>query len=93
MEDYKEEIKILLSRYFKPTTTVKGIQYCSTAYVLKMLQGVIPSTPIDEHDVFEVLKELEFEQELHHFYKIDEESGVKTSEISSSSFLWKMYLI
>ncbi len=93
MEDYKEVIKELLLLYFKPTGNADRVQFCSTIYVLKMLRGVIPTTPIDEHDVFEVLEELKFNKELHHFYEIDKKTGKETDKISHSSFMWRMYFV
>ncbi len=72
MEDYKEIIKEMLLRDFstRPIDTKKALKealFMTTIEVLQMVQGIIPSKPIDEHDVFEVLKETGFS------YGIDEE--------------------
>ncbi|AYW36532.1 hypothetical protein [Capnocytophaga canimorsus] len=75
MEDYKEIIKEMLLRDFstRPIDTkkaLKEVQLMTTIEVLQMVQGIIPSKPIDEHDIFEVLKETGFN------YGINEENGI-----------------
>ena len=65
MNDYKEILKTLLLRYYSPQfagTVAKA--YHTTSQVLAMVQGVIPTEPIDQHDVYEVLQELGFTIEL-----------------------------
>ncbi|MFK8288453.1 hypothetical protein ACI76W_04275 [Capnocytophaga canimorsus] len=75
MEDYKEIIKEMLLRDFstRPIDTkkaLKEVQLMTTIEVLQMVQGIIPSKPIDEHDIFDVLKETGFN------YGINEENGI-----------------
>lgn len=88
MEDYKEVIKELLLRNFTPT----GINpvFFNTTVILKMVQGIIPKKPISEHDVYEVLKELGFKQQLKTFYKKDKD-GKDTTEIDYQVYLWVFY--
>lgn len=64
MEDYKELIKELLLRFYANEDTGGGVFHKSTQEILEMCRGVIPHEPISEHDVFEVLKELNFAIEL-----------------------------
>ncbi|MFJ1328170.1 hypothetical protein [Capnocytophaga canimorsus] len=75
MENYKEIIKEMLLRDFstRPIDTkkaLKEVQLMTTIEVLQMVQGIIPSKPIDEHDIFDVLKETGFN------YGINEENGI-----------------
>ncbi|MFK8302695.1 hypothetical protein ACI75Y_07260 [Capnocytophaga stomatis] len=75
MEDYKEIIKEMLLRDFstRPIDTKKAfkeVQLMTTIEVLQMVQGIIPSKPIDEHDIFDVLKETGFN------YGINEENSI-----------------
>lgn len=81
MEDYKEIIKGMLLRDFSPNIPLpvgfplqRGIKgdviKMTTAQVLQMVQGIIPSKPIDEHDIFDVLKETGFN------YGINEENSI-----------------
>lgn len=90
MENYKEIIKKLLSENFTPTTTGVQPKFLSTTAVLKMVQGVIPRTPIDEHDIFEVLTEMGFKKNLKSFYVKDEE-GRNTNEIDFQVYLWAFF--
>ncbi|GIM51873.1 hypothetical protein CAPN004_09030 [Capnocytophaga cynodegmi] len=75
MEDYKEIIKEMLLTDFspRPIDTKKALKealFMTTIEVLQMVQGIIPSKPIDEHDIFDVLKETGFN------YGINEENGI-----------------
>ncbi|CAA0156273.1 hypothetical protein [Tenacibaculum maritimum] len=90
MEDYKEIIKKLLSGNFTPTATRRQPKFLSTTAVLKMVQGVIPRTPIDEHDIFEVLTEMRFKKNLKTFYIKDKE-GKDTKEIDFQVYLWAFF--
>ncbi|CAA0172244.1 conserved hypothetical protein [Tenacibaculum maritimum] len=90
MEDYKEIIKKLLSGNFTPTTTRRQPKFLSTTAVLRMVQGVIPRTPIDEHDIFEVLTEMRFKKNLKTFYIKDKE-GKDTKEIDFQVYLWAFF--
>ena len=65
MNDYKEILKTLLLRYYSPHPIgVVEKQYKTTSQVLAMAQGIIPSEPIDQHDIYDVLQELGFTIEL-----------------------------
>ena len=65
MNDYKEILKTLLLRYYSPHPIgAVEKQYKTTLQVLYMAQGIIPSEPIDQHDVYDVLQELGFTIEL-----------------------------
>ncbi|WP_278381013.1 hypothetical protein [Chryseobacterium arthrosphaerae] len=59
MDDYKEFLKDLLLQYYDMTPEGKLIQL-QTSQVLSWAKGIIPDKPIDEHDAFEVLKNLGF---------------------------------
>lgn len=80
MEDYKEEIRGLIGRYYSPYATTESWEstYKSTLELLAMVLGVIPTTPISEHDIYEVMKEMGYTIEL-----VAQEAG--------EAFLWKMY--
>ncbi|MBS9766519.1 MAG: hypothetical protein KGV44_03125 [Flavobacteriaceae bacterium] len=58
MEDYIEIIKELLLSQFSATPygDAEPIQM-GTLRVLHMVCGVIPQTPIDEHDIFNIMTE------------------------------------
>lgn len=77
MEDYKELIKEMLLRDFSPEGSGKET-YLSTIQILEMVRGVIPSKPIDEHAIFEAMREAGFHYELF----FEEESPV---------YLWILY--
>ncbi|GIZ15312.1 hypothetical protein [Capnocytophaga catalasegens] len=79
MEDYKEIIKQMLLRYFTPIQEQGDEMQISTTDILEMVQGIIPSKPIDEHDVFEVMQQLGFKYELT---IVDNEKML---------YLWTMY--
>lgn len=80
MEDYKEEIRGLIGRYYSPCATTGGWEctYKSTLELLAMVLGVIPTTPISEHDIYEVMKEMGYTIEL-------------VAQKAGEAFLWKMY--
>lgn len=61
MDDYKEILKDLLLQYYDMTPEGDLVQM-QTSQVLSWAKGIIPSKPIDEHDTFDVLKELGFKQ-------------------------------
>lgn len=97
MEDYKEIIKEMLLRDFSPNiplnSSLKGEAYkqgnvikMTTAQVLQMVQGVIPYTPIDEHDVFDSLKECGFEYKLVGFQHITDDE-----ELISYGYRWVLW--
>ena len=65
MNDYKEILKTLLLRYYSPHPIgAVEKQYKTTSQVLAMAQGIIPTEPIDQHDIYDVLQELGFTIEL-----------------------------
>nr|DAO47578.1 MAG TPA: hypothetical protein [Caudoviricetes sp.] len=80
MEDYTEEIRELIGRYYSPiaTTDSWACTYKSTLELLTMVVGVIPTTPVSEHDIYELMKEIGFAIEL-----VEQEQG--------EAFLWKLY--
>lgn len=79
MNDYKEILKTLLLQYYSAQEEEHSEQvYKSTLQVLKMAQGVLPTEPIDQHDVYEALTELGFPIEL-------------VLEGEEEIYLWKMY--
>ena len=82
MEDYKEEIRELIGRYYSPIATTDSWEstYKSTLELLAMVVGVIPTTPITEHDIYEVMKEMGYAIEL-----VAQEEG--------EAFLWKLYRV
>lgn len=88
MEDYKEVIKELLLRNFTPTGT--NPVFFNTTAILKMVRGIIPKEPTSEHDIYEVLKELEFKKQLKTFYKKDK-NGKETEEVDFQVYLWVFY--
>lgn len=89
MDEYKDIIIEMLGREFQPTGTTEP-EYKSTAVVLRMVQGIIPAQPIDEHDIFSVMKEMGFNYHLHTIYAVDE-NGYETEKIRGQVFLWEMY--
>ena len=80
MEDYTEEIRELIVRYYSPIATTDSWEstYKSTLELLAMVVGVIPTTPVSEHDIYELMKEIGFAIEL-----VEQEQG--------EAFLWKLY--
>ena len=66
MEDYTEEIRELIGRYYSPIATTD-----SWACTYK-------TTPVSEHDIYELMKEIGFAIEL-----VEQEQG--------EAFLWKLY--
>lgn len=83
MEDYKEEIKNLVMKYY--TTSGKDHHKIlrTTSEILREVTGVIPSKPITEHEIYEVMKELEFETEQNIIFQEvcinegDEKNGIQ----------------
>jgi len=65
MNDYKEEMKELFSRYYSPAGEGYQRKYMSTYQVYAMFKGIVPSTPFSENDTYEILKELGYQQELY----------------------------
>ena len=63
MEDYKEKIRKLILKYYSPIETQGEKEYKTTIEILNMCKGVIPSEPITEHDIYEVMEALFFKIE------------------------------
>ncbi len=65
MQDYKEIMKTALAKYYEPTSIfgeVLPVYEATTKQMWNWFRGVIPEHPIDEHDVFDILTELGFQQ-------------------------------
>ncbi|WP_313373781.1 hypothetical protein [Chishuiella sp.] len=63
MEDYKVIMKELVLKYYDPSDLLKNvlpIYEVTTSEMMNWFRGVVPKHPIDEHDVFDVLKECGF---------------------------------
>lgn len=78
MEDYKQEIINLLTEYYT-TEKKENVIYSSTAEILDEVRGVIPSEPINEHDIYDIMKQLGFQVILN-------------ISMGERIFLWEMYL-
>lgn len=101
MEDYKDEIKKIILQYYQPETDENTIKLeRSTFQILTELQGVIPNSPVSEHDIFKVMKELGFRIEKKIFYERvctfpeDVENGrppVYENKETYRAMLWSMY--
>lgn len=64
MEDYKEDAKTELLRYFAPDVDNNWPKvYHTTESIKDFLQGIFPAISVDDHFVYEVLKELNFKTE------------------------------
>ena len=100
MEDYKEEIRNLLQKFYWNVGKEHKLIQRTTAEILQEVRGVIPNQPISEHDIYELMKELLFEQDQKIFYEkvcIVEEykaKGIKAEydnvEIGRI-FVWNLY--
>lgn len=65
MQDYKDIMKTILAKYYEPTSIfgeVLPVYEATTKQMWNWFRGVIPEHPIDEHDVFDILTELGFQQ-------------------------------
>lgn len=78
MEDYRQEIINLLTEYYTTEKKENAI-YSSTAEILDEVRGVIPSEPINEHDIYDIMKQLGFQVILN-------------ISMGERIFLWEMYL-
>jgi len=63
MIDYKEEMISIFCRYFAPIGEMEDKKNMSTTEIDFLFRGIIPNMPTSEHDVYELMKELGFEQE------------------------------
>ncbi len=99
MEDYIQIMEDLLDQYFSPTGTQNLVQM-ETKAVLFWFRGVIPPNPIDEHDVYAVLKQKGFKQsqkvtyEKTCIFEGDEEKGIPPeydNEEVNRYLVWDLY--
>lgn len=98
MEDYKETMKTLFRCYYSTSPEAGKEKHISTAEVLRMFRGIIPSEPITEHDAYDVLQELGYQKELKVFRQtvpvLDDEgepTGETREQETGRYFLWKVY--
>lgn len=99
MEDYKEQMIELFSRYYSPIGEEYQKKYYSTFAVYMMFKTLIPSVGnFDEHSAYEILKELGYQQELNFLTKevilveeSDEMDEEKDTEIVSKVFCWVVF--
>ncbi|MFL9834980.1 hypothetical protein [Chryseobacterium terrae] len=63
MIDYKEEMTKIFCRYYAPFGEQADKKNMSTTEIDFLFRGVMPSLPTSEHDVYELMTELGFEQE------------------------------
>ena len=54
MEDYKEEIRNLLLKYYHNAGEEHKLLQRTTSEVLNEVRGLIPKHPIDEHDIYDL---------------------------------------
>lgn len=89
MEDYIEIIKKLIESNFLPFHSEESTPIQMGTYrILQMVHGVIPSEPIDEHDIFNVMTELGYKKTLKTLYNQKEGEEKK---VSGYVYLWQMY--
>ncbi|MBG0515298.1 hypothetical protein HZP84_04110 [Elizabethkingia anophelis] len=69
MNDYIEIMKDLFLKDYSPDGLPEDKENMTTDYIFKMFQGIIPQYPIDEHDVYNMLSDLGFKQELVILYE------------------------
>lgn len=100
MEDYKQEMRDLFTQHYAPQGEEHQQMKRTTHDVWQELRGVIPRHPIDEHDVYEMLKSLGFELGLeivHEQVCIVEENkakGIKAEYDKKETgryFVWLVY--
>lgn len=100
MEDYKEEIRNLLQKYYWNAGKEHKMIQRTTSQILQEVRGVIPQHPIDEHDIYEIMKGMFFEQEQKIYYEKvctfegDEEKGIppEYEQVEAGRvFVWNLY--
>jgi hypothetical protein len=100
MEDYKEEIKSLILAYYSQSGKDHKLLQRTTTDILNEVCGIIPSEPISEHDIFEIMKELLFTKSIFIqkakvcTFEGDEEKGIPPEfEIKEVGriFVWNIY--
>ena len=100
MEDYKDEIRNLLQKFYWNVGKEHKLIQRTTAEILQEVRGVIPNQPISEHDIYDLLKEMLFEQSQKIFYENvctfegDEKQGIPPEyeqvEVGRI-FVWNIY--
>lgn len=82
MIDYKEEMIKLFSRYYSPMGEDWNKKHMSTTEIDFLFRGIFPSLPVSEHDIYEIMKEMGYYDELVTYYekvctfKGDEKEGI-----------------
>ncbi|WP_418124217.1 hypothetical protein ACNFU2_06405 [Chryseobacterium sp. PTM-20240506] len=61
MNDYIQVMKDLIKEHYSNTPEGNKVEM-QTSDVLKWFRGVIPGEPINQHDVFDVLTEMEYKK-------------------------------
>ena len=61
MIDYKEEVKRLISENYVAADSLSKEFEMTTETLVDNLRNILPAKAIDEHLVYEVLKEMKFE--------------------------------
>jgi len=69
MIDYKEEMIAVFERYYSPTGEIELKKNMSTTEIDFLFRGIMPLLPTSEHDVYELMKELGYEQEKAIIYE------------------------
>lgn len=100
MEDYKEEMRVLFCRHYSPDGKEHQELKRTTGAIWRELRGVLPQHPIDEHDVYEMLKAEGFSQDREILYEQvcinegDPKKGIQPEydkvEVGRR-FVWRMY--
>ncbi len=92
MDDYKEIITQLLLKDFSPILlpNSESVLKFTTAKILSMFGGIIPTGAVDEHEMFTILKENHFTKTLKTIYHKDKD-GNDTKEVSGYVYLWNLY--
>lgn len=63
MIDYKEEMISIFTRYYAPMGEMEDKKNMTTTEIDFLFRGIIPNLPTSQHDIYELMKELGFEQE------------------------------
>lgn len=84
MPDYYQIILQLISSAFVPDDNGTPAVLTSTQLVLDMVCGIVPSHPIDQHDIYAAMEELGFQKILH---ELKNEDG----SIKGYVYYWRMW--
>lgn len=90
MQDLKEQIKLLFLKHFSPKGEAPPV-HMSTRDIHDMIKGVIPSQPITEYDIYDALKEMEFEQDLKVLYDDEGTTDEYDKKEIGKIFLWRLF--